>query len=78
MDLDPLVLARIQFAANISIHILFPTVTIGLCWILLFFRLCYTFTRDRNWEFAYHFWVKIFALSFAIGVVSGLTKWSRL
>ena len=73
MDFDPLVLARIQFAANISFHILFPTVTIGLCWILLFFRLCYTFTRDRNWEFAYYFWVKIFALSFAIGVVSGLT-----
>ena len=73
MDLDPLVLARIQFAANISFHILFPTITIGLAWILLFFRLRYTYTNDRAWENAYLFWVKIFALTFAIGVVTGIT-----
>jgi cytochrome d ubiquinol oxidase subunit I len=73
MDLDPLILARIQFAANISFHILFPTITIGLAWILLFFRLRYTFTNDRAWENAYLFWVKIFALTFAIGVVTGIT-----
>ena len=73
MDLDPLMLARIQFAANISFHILFPTITIGLAWILLFFRLRYTFSNDDTWEFAYQFWVKIFALTFAIGVVTGIT-----
>lgn len=73
MDLDPLVLSRIQFAANISFHILFPTITIGLAWILLFFRLRYTFTNDKTWEYAYQFWVKIFALTFAIGVVTGIT-----
>ncbi len=73
MDLDPFVLARAQFAANISFHILFPSITIGLGWILLFFRIRYTLTRDQNWEYAYYFWVKIFALSFAIGVVSGIT-----
>lgn len=38
MELDPFMLARMQFAANISFHILFPTITIGLCWILLYFR----------------------------------------
>lgn len=73
MEFDPIVLARIQFAVNISFHILFPTITIGLAWILLYFRARYTLTGDRNWEHAYHFWVKIFALSFAIGVVSGIT-----
>ena len=73
MDLDPLILSRIQFAANISFHILFPTITIGLAWILLFFRLRYTFTNDKTWEYAYQFWVKIFALTFAIGVVTGIT-----
>jgi len=73
MDLDPFVLARAQFAANISFHILFPAITIGLSWILLFFRIRYTQTGNKNWEFAYYFWVKIFALSFAIGVVSGIT-----
>lgn len=73
MDFDPLVLARIQFAANISFHILFPAISIGLAWILLFFRLRFTLTGDRAWEYAYFFWVKVFALTFAMGVVSGLT-----
>ena len=73
MEFDPFVLARAQFAANISFHILFPSITIGLGWILLFFRIRYTVTKDVHWENAYHFWVKIFALTFAIGVVSGIT-----
>lgn len=73
MELDPLVLARIQFAANISFHILFPTITIGLSWFLVFFRLRHTASGDEHWEQAYHFWVKVFALSFALGVVSGVS-----
>ena len=73
MSLDPLMLARLQFAANISFHILFPAITIGLAWILLYFRIRYTLSGDRNWEYAYFFWVKVFALSFALGVVSGVT-----
>ena len=73
MEFDPVVLARIQFAANISFHILFPTISIGLCWFLLYFRTRFTLTGDKNWEYAYYFWVKLFALTFAIGVVSGIT-----
>jgi cytochrome d ubiquinol oxidase subunit I len=73
LDLDPLLLARLQFAANISFHILFPTISIGLCWVLLYFRARSTLTGDRDWEYAYNFWVKMFALTFAIGVVSGIT-----
>lgn len=73
MELDPLVLARIQFAANISFHILFPTITIGLSWFLVFFRLRHTASGDEHWEQAYHFWAKVFALSFALGVVSGVS-----
>ena len=73
MEFDPLLLSRIQLALNISFHILFPTITIGLCWILLFFRTRYTLTGDVEWEYAYYFWVKIFALTFALGVVSGIT-----
>lgn len=72
-DLDPLLLARLQFAANISFHILFPTVSIGLCWVLLYFRARFTLTGDRDYEYAYFFWVKMFAPTFAIGVVSGVT-----
>ena len=73
MDFDPFILARIQFATNISFHILFPAISIGLGWILLFFRLRFTQTGDQAWEYAYQFWVKIFALTFAMGVVSGIT-----
>ena len=71
--MDALILARIQFAANISFHILFPTITIALCWILLYFKLQFHRSGDESWMTAYAFWVKIFALSFALGVVSGIT-----
>jgi len=71
--IDTLLLSRIQFAANISFHILFPTITIALGWVLLFFRIRFAQTRDEKWMNAYLFWVKIFALSFALGVVSGIT-----
>lgn len=71
--LDPLVLARTQFAANITFHILFPTITIALGWMLLFMRLRWIKTRDPAWLIAYRFWTKVFALSFALGVVSGIT-----
>jgi cytochrome d ubiquinol oxidase subunit I len=71
--MDPVLLARIQFAANISFHILFPTITIALGWLLLFFKLRFIRTRDEGWMDAYRFWVKVFALSFAMGVVSGIT-----
>jgi cytochrome d ubiquinol oxidase subunit I len=71
--MDPILLARIQFAANISFHILFPTITIALGWALLFFRLRWLRTRDEAWLRAYRFWTKVFALSFALGVVSGIT-----
>ena len=72
-ELDATELARIQFALNMSFHILFPAVSIGLAWALLFFRIQYTRGRSEAWEFAYYFWVKVFALTFALGVVSGVT-----
>ncbi|PLW84018.1 cytochrome ubiquinol oxidase subunit I [Kineobactrum sediminis] len=73
MLFDPVVLARIQFAANISFHILFPAITIGLAWLLLYFLWRGVLSKERYWDQIYAFWVKIFALSFAMGVVSGLT-----
>lgn len=72
-SLDPIVLARIQFAANISFHILFPTISIGMGWALLFFKTRFNTTGQAHWMEAYQFWVKVFALTFALGVVSGIT-----
>ncbi|EKF19234.1 cytochrome ubiquinol oxidase subunit I [Nitratireductor pacificus] len=71
--MDPLLLSRIQFGANISFHILFPAITISLGWFLLFFKWRYNRTGDEAWMRAYFTWVKVFALSFALGVVSGVT-----
>jgi len=78
--MDALILARMQFAANITFHILFPTISIGMGWLLLFFRLRWLKTRNgpdkaaaQGWLDAYRFWTKVFALSFALGVVSGIT-----
>jgi len=70
---EALLLARVQFGLNIAFHILFPTITIGLAWILVVFRVRYERTRDPAWLVAYKLWVKVFALTFAMGVVSGIT-----
>jgi cytochrome bd ubiquinol oxidase subunit I len=70
---DPIILARAQFGANITFHILFPTISISLGWLLLFFKLRFNATSDAKWMDAYKFWVKVFALTFALGVVSGIT-----
>ncbi|MDO9357595.1 MAG: cytochrome ubiquinol oxidase subunit I [Polaromonas sp.] len=70
---DAFLLARIQFAANITFHILFPTISISLGWVLLYFKLRFVSSKDEYWMDAYQFWVKIFALTFALGVVSGIT-----
>ena len=70
---DPVVLARLQFAANITFHILFPTISIGMGWFLLFFKTRFVATGEQYWMDAYQFWIKIFALTFALGVVSGIT-----
>ncbi len=72
-NFDPVVLARIQFAANMTFHILFPTISISMGWALLFFKTRFIATGKSHWMAAYQFWVKIFALTFALGVVSGIT-----
>jgi cytochrome d ubiquinol oxidase subunit I len=70
---DVFLLSRLQFAANISFHILFPSITIALGWFLFYFKLRFNISGHPVWMRIYRFWVKVFALSFALGVVSGIT-----
>lgn len=70
---DTLLLSRLQFAANITFHILFPTISIALGWVLLFMRWRWLRTRHTAWLGAWRLWTKVFALTFALGVVSGVT-----
>jgi cytochrome d ubiquinol oxidase subunit I len=69
---DALLLARVQFGLNIGFHILFPSITIGLSWLLAYVRVRYQMSRDPAWLDAYRLWVKVFALSFSVGVVTGI------
>jgi cytochrome d ubiquinol oxidase subunit I len=74
---DALLLARVQFGLNIAFHILFPTITIGLAWLIAWLRLRVERARQederRAWLETYRVWLKVFALTFAMGVVSGIT-----
>jgi len=73
---EALLLARVQFGLNIGFHILFPSITIGLGWMLFVFRLRHERARSeerkRAWLTAYKRWVKVFAVCFAMGVVTGV------
>ncbi len=84
MELDAVLLARLQFAFTIAFHILFPTLTIGLGAFLVLLEALWLATRDRTYELLYKFWTKVFALAFGMGVVTGVvlsyevgTNWSR-
>ncbi|MDH3309372.1 MAG: cytochrome ubiquinol oxidase subunit I [Gammaproteobacteria bacterium] len=70
--LDAIDIARIQFGLNIGFHILFPTITIALGWMLVWFRVQYARSGEAEWLATYKLWTKVFALSFAMGVVSGI------
>jgi cytochrome d ubiquinol oxidase subunit I len=71
-DLDPLILARIQFAFTVSFHIIFPTISIGLALFLVIVEALWLRTGDPVYRQIYRFWLNIFAMSFAIGVVTGI------
>ena len=69
--IDALILARIQFAANVSFHILFPSITVAMGWIILFFKLRYDYTKNEKWMEAYKFWIKVLCIQFSFGNFSG-------
>ncbi|WP_369311362.1 cytochrome ubiquinol oxidase subunit I [Providencia rettgeri] len=81
--LTALELARIQFAFTVSFHIIFPAITIGLASYLAVLQGLWLKTRDEDYIKLFHFWAKVFAVNFGMGVVSGLvmayqfgTNWS--
>ncbi|MGZ3236131.1 MAG: cytochrome ubiquinol oxidase subunit I [Burkholderiaceae bacterium] len=83
LGLSALELARIQFGFTISFHIIFPALTIGLASYLTVLEASWLYTRNQVYRELYHFWSKIFAVNFGMGVVSGLvmayqfgTNWS--
>ena len=84
MDLDAVLLARIQFAFTITFHIIFPSFSIGLAAFIATLLVRWRITGEERFHRLARFWTKIFAVSFAMGVVSGIvlsyqigTNWAR-
>jgi len=80
---DPAVWSRIQFAFTITYHYLFPQLTMGLAWFLVYWKWRGLYSGDEKYNQAARFWAKIFGLNFAVGVVTGIpmefqfgTNWS--
>ncbi len=70
--MDAVFLSRIQFAVTTMFHILFPVLTIGLALFLVVVELLWLMTKQEVYYRMYRFWVKIFAINFGVGVVSGV------
>lgn len=84
MHFDPVLLARLQFAFTVSFHIIFPTFTIGMAIYIATLEVLWGWTGAERYKRLAAFWTKIFAVSFGMGVVSGIvlsyqfgTNWSR-
>lgn len=84
MHLDPLILSRLQWAWVIGWHILLPSFTVGLGSYIAVLEGLFVFTRDDMWLRLSRFWIRIFSVAFAMGVVTGIvmpfqfgTNWSR-
>ncbi|MBU6383900.1 MAG: cytochrome ubiquinol oxidase subunit I, partial [Verrucomicrobia bacterium] len=82
--MDVLILSRIQFALNTCFHYLYPPISIGLGLMLVIMEGLYLKTKDQKYKEMTHFWIKIFSLTFALGVATGLvqtfafgTNWAR-
>ena len=71
--MDTLLLSRIQFGLTTAFHIIFPTLTIGLAVYLVAVEALWLRTKNELYYRMYRFWVKIFAIHFAVGVVTGIT-----
>ena len=71
--MDSVFLARIQFALTIGFHYIFPPLTIGLSWLIVWFMTKYKNTGEDRYREISYFWLKIFGLSFVIGVATGIT-----
>ena len=85
MHITALLLSRLQFAFTISFHIIFPSFTIGVAAWLTFLEVLYQVTGRATYRVVFEFWLKIFAVAFGIGVVTGIvmafqfgTNWSVL
>ena len=82
--MDAEILHRAQFGLNLTLHYIYPPLSIGLSVAIIIFEGLYLKTKDKIWESITKFWIRVFALTFALGVATGVplsfgfgTNWSR-
>jgi len=82
--LDAVDLARLQFAFTVAFHFIFPAITIGLGFLIAIAETIRWRRNDEAWDRLARFWTRVFALTFAVGVATGVvmefqfgTNWSR-
>ena len=71
--MDTALLSRIQFGLTAGFHFIFPPITIGMAWLIFFMKSAYMKTGNEDWWKMSRFWVRVFAISFVIGVATGIT-----
>jgi len=69
---DPAFWSRLQFGFTLTYHYLFPQLTMGLAWFLVYWKWRALRTGDEKYNQAARFWARIFGLNFAVGVVTGI------
>ena len=69
---DPAFWSRLQFGFTLTYHYLFPQLTMGLAWFLVYWKWRALRTGEEKYNEAARFWAKIFGLNFAVGVVTGI------
>ena len=81
--MDTVFLSRVQFFMTVGFHFIFPPITIGLAWIIVWFMIKYYRTKDPQYKLLSRYWLKIFVVTFGIGVPTGFilgfqfgTNWS--
>ena len=71
--MDAVLLSRLQFALTIGFHYIFPPITIGMAWIIVYFQTVFLRTGNEFFKNIARFWIKLFAITFAMGVATGIT-----
>lgn len=71
--MDAVFLARLQFGATVGFHFIFPPITIGMAWFIFYYMNKLKTTGDERWGAQARFWLKLFAITFALGVSTGIT-----
>jgi cytochrome d ubiquinol oxidase subunit I len=72
------ILVRIQFALGIACHIVFPAITIGLAWLLVYFEVRWRRSGEAHWQALYRLWACVFTISFFFGIVTGILQGVQL